>query len=427
LPQSQWPFLGLFHPIPSPSGFDSLPTYSRHVAHSIPTVRQSRAARDSYCVIERETDLLIYFCACSLFTLSTLQTSKSFQKALNSRILMIVNMEKIRKSVIGSFDPNTDVPDLSDKVYVVTGGSAGIGFGIVAHLLQHNAAKIYLLSNKEQHASEAQEALKEWGDASKVEWRQCNLEDLRQTDEVARSLAKELTRLDALVCNAGLGVGVYNETKDGLDSHMQVNVFSQAHLTLTLLPVLQKTQDSRIVHQSSDLHRASKAEWKFESIAEINQNIGATYLYNRTKLAQILFLRQLYARIKKGQFGPVTAATGLPYINATHPGGVATDQQKQAEEAYGVLGKVGVAAVRPFMKDPVSQGCRPALFAATSDDIVKEQIQNAYIVPDKKVTEPSDQAKDNTLSLNLWRLTKEILELKVGELPYAMQIDPVDL
>ncbi|KAI8941953.1 hypothetical protein NX059_000065 [Plenodomus lindquistii] len=335
-------------------------------------------------------------------------------------------METIKKSVIGIFDPNTDVPDLSGKVYVVTGGSAGIGYGIVAHILQHSPEKIYLLSNKEEHANEAQEALKEWGDASKVEWRQCNLEDFKQTDEVAKSLAKELTRLDALVCNAGLGVGVYNETRDGIDSHMQVNVFSQAHLTLTLLPVLQKTQDSRIVHQSSDLHRATKTEWKFESISEINQDIGAAFLYNRTKLAQILFLRQLYARIKAGQFGPVTGTTGLPYINATHPGGVSTDQQKQAEEAYGTLGTIGVAVVRPFMKDPVSQGCRPAVFAATSDDVVKEQIQNSYIVPDKKVTEPSNQAKDSALSLNLWKLTKEVLESKVGDLQYTMKTDPVD-
>jgi hypothetical protein len=39
------------------------------------------------------------------------------------------------------------------------------------------------------------------------------------------------------------------------------------------------------------------------------------------------------------------------------------------------MGKVGVAAVRPFMKDPVAEGCRPALFAAASPDIVKDQIQ----------------------------------------------------
>jgi WW domain-containing oxidoreductase len=240
---------------------------------------------------------------------------------------------------------------------------------------------------------------------------------------VAKQLSQELSRLDALVCNAGLGVGVYNETRDGLDSHMQVNVFSQAHLTLTLLPVLQKTPDSRIVHQSSDMHKGATSSMKFESVAEMNQDIGATLLYNRTKLAQILFLRELYRRIKSGQFGTATGTTGLPWINATHPGGIKTDQQDQAVEAYGTLDKIGVAAVRPFLKDPVSQGCRSALFAATSSDIATEQVQNSYIVPDRKVTEPSKQALDEALSLNLWKLTKQVLESKLGDLPYTMQAE----
>ena len=47
------------------------------------------------------------------------------------------------------------------------------------------------------------------------------LESFKHTDEVARSLTK-LDRIDALVLNAGLGVGVYNETKDGVDSHMYI-------------------------------------------------------------------------------------------------------------------------------------------------------------------------------------------------------------
>lgn len=277
-----------------------------------------------------------------------------------------------------------------------------------------------LLSAKEEHANEAQEELKEWGDITKVEWRQCNLESFKQTNEVAKALAEELGRLDALVCNAGLGVGAYNESEDGIDTHMQVNLFSQAHLALTLLPVLQKTQDSRLVFQSSELHRAAPSSVQFASIQEMNQDIGATYLYNRTKLAEILFVREILKRIKAGQFGTVTATTGEPWINATHPGGIRTDQQKQAEEAYGTLGKIGVAAVRPFMKDPVKQGCRPALFAATSPDIAKEHIQGAYIVPDRKVTDPSKQAQDDKLAENLWKLTKEVLGTKIGNLSYTM-------
>jgi NAD(P)-dependent dehydrogenase (short-subunit alcohol dehydrogenase family) len=318
------------------------------------------------------------------------------------------------------FDPSKDIPDLSGKVFVVTGGSAGIGFGIVAHILQHNPAKIYLLSNKEQHAEEAQTELAKFGDANKVEWRKCNLESLKHTDEVAKSLAKELDRLDALVCNAGLGVGVYNETEDGLDSHMQVNHFAQAHLALTLLPVLQKTTDSRLVFQSSENHRFAPSSIAFASIEEINQDIGPTYLYNRTKLAQVLFARELVKRIKADQFGSVTAQKGQPWINTTHPGAVSTDQPQQAVEAYGTLGKIGVKAIRPFMKDPVDEGCRSALFAATSEDVVKEKIQGEYIVPDRKVTDCSKQGKDEKLALNLWKLTKEVLETKLGKLDYAM-------
>ena len=90
----------------------------------------------------------------------------------------------------------------------MTGGSAGIGFGIAAHLLQHNA-NATILSNKEEHAKSALEELKEYGDASKAHWVQCDLEDLKATDKVAKELAQSHKKIDGLILNAGLGVGVY--------------------------------------------------------------------------------------------------------------------------------------------------------------------------------------------------------------------------
>lgn len=82
-------------------------------------------------------------------------------------------------------------------MYIVTGGTAGIGFGITAHLLQHNASKILLLSQKEEHAAEATEELKKYGDASKVHWVQCDLKDLKKTNEVAKQLTSE-KQIDAV-------------------------------------------------------------------------------------------------------------------------------------------------------------------------------------------------------------------------------------
>ncbi|KAL2844543.1 hypothetical protein BJY01DRAFT_235297 [Aspergillus pseudoustus] len=317
-----------------------------------------------------------------------------------------------------SFDPNTDIPDLSGKVYVVTGGSAGIGFGICAHILQHNPAALYLLGKKEEHIQEATEGLKKYGDISKVHSLQIELEDLKQTDQIAKELAAKLDRLDGLVCNAGLGVGVYNLTKDGIDSHMQVNYISQFHLSRVLLPLLQKTPNSRLVLQSSELHRAIN-EVRFQSLAELNTDIGPAKLYNRTKLALVLYVRALAERKEKGQLG-FEPGNG-PWMNATHPGAIRTDQQKQAEDAYGALGTVGVKLVRPFMKDPVDQGCRAALFAATGEDVAKDAMQGQYIIPDRKPTTPSSEAQNHELQENLWRLTEKVLVDKLGSVPYETQ------
>ncbi|KAL8966487.1 MAG: hypothetical protein Q9197_005950 [Variospora fuerteventurae] len=315
------------------------------------------------------------------------------------------------------FDPNKDIPDLSGKVYVVTGGTAGIGFGITAHLLQHNPAKIYLLSQKEEHADEAIEELKKYGDTSKVEWLQLDLKDLKQTDSVAKQLQSQ-KHIDALICNAAEGVGKYNETVDGLDSHFQVNHLSQFHLSMMLWPNLQATPNSRLVLQSSDLHRACPSSTTFSSVDGINTDVGPALLYNRTKLAQVLTVRAMVRRIEGNQPGFQSPKETGPWVLAVHPGGVDTDQPEQAVEAFGTKGKIGVTAIRPFLKDPNDKGCRPALFAATSEDIVKEQIQGQYIIPDRKVTDPSKQAKDVELGEQLWRLSEQILQDKLGDLPY---------
>lgn len=108
------------------------------------------------------------------------------------------------------------IPDLSHKVFLVTGGSSGIGFGIITQLLKKNPAKILLLSEKEEHANLAQEELKKYGDATRVEWVKCNLQDLKEVDRTAKELKEKEGRLDCLVANAGIGVGVYNLSRDGI-------------------------------------------------------------------------------------------------------------------------------------------------------------------------------------------------------------------
>jgi hypothetical protein len=200
---------------------------------------------------------------------------------------------------------------------------------------------------------------------------------------------------------------------------MQVNVFAQHHLAMMLLPTLLKTPDSRLVHQSSEFHRMLTSNPAFESLAEMNTDIGASPLYARTKLAQVLLAKFMY-RLKSDANNKLGLKAGrAPWILATHPGGVVTDQQEQAIEAYGTKGKIGVKAVRPFMKDPIDEGCRSALFAATATEIGTKPIDGEYIVPDCKVTDVSKEAKDEQLANRLWKLTETVLRDKIGDLRYA--------
>ena len=191
-------------------------------------------------------------------------------------------------------------------------------------------------------------------------------------------------------------------------------------LTMVLLPNLLTTPNARIVFQSSEFHRGAPSSTRFASREEINQDIGPSNLYSRTKLAQVCFARALQRRIDASQYRPAEAGQEPPAIHvlATHPGAVATPQQEQAIDAYGTAGKVGVALVRPFMKDAIKQGCRSALFAATGEDVVRENITAAYVMPDREVTAPSKQAQDESLGERLWVLSEELLKSTLGDVPY---------
>ena len=157
-------------------------------------------------------------------------------------------------------------------------------------------------------------------------------------------------------------------------------------LSLTLLPNLQSTPNSRLVFQSSDLHRAPLSSTHFASLDELNTDIGPNSLYARTKLAQILFTRAIVRRMNNNEPGFQSPKSTGPWVNATHPGGVSTDQQDQAVDAYGTKALVGVKVIRPFLKDPVDEGCRSALFAATSEDVAKEGIQGQYVRLDRSTS-----------------------------------------
>lgn len=99
------------------------------------------------------------------------------------------------------------VPSLTGKVAVITGGSEGIGYGCSHTLLTNDIKKLFILSVSKDVVDGAVDAVKgEMGQeaADKIVWLQCDLSDWKQTKETADKIASSTDRIDIMINSQSL-------------------------------------------------------------------------------------------------------------------------------------------------------------------------------------------------------------------------------
>ncbi|KAI4216772.1 MAG: hypothetical protein LQ351_000721 [Letrouitia transgressa] len=298
------------------------------------------------------------------------------------------------------------VPSLSGKVAVITGGSEGIGYGCSHTLLSHGIQKLFILSVSEEVVNGALDAIKtELGEeaANKVTWLQCDLSDWKKTKETADKISSATERIDILINNAARGIMTFQLTEYGVERHMALNHMGHVILTSHLLPILKKTASKgntvRIVALSSNAHQGAPSDTKFESLEELNQDLGANPQYGRSKLANLLYSRYLNRHL--------TSSHPNILANATHPGFVDTKMStKDIHEPYPLGGYAMSVGMAPLKKD-IMMGCVSTIFAATATTKSGE-----YICPPAVPESGTSLAQDEQLGENLMKLTRDVIRDK---------------
>ncbi|KAI9817163.1 MAG: hypothetical protein M1827_001275 [Pycnora praestabilis] len=300
------------------------------------------------------------------------------------------------------------VPSLDGKVAIVTGGSEGIGYGCTHTLLSRGVEKLFVLSVSKEVIDGALAAIgEEMGEATakKVTWLQCDLTDWKGVKEIADKIAESTDRIDILINNAGRGIMTYQLTEYGVDRHMALNHMGHDILTSHLLPIMKKTASKghtvRIVILASNAHQATTSDTKFESLEELNRDLGPNGNYGRSKLAGILYARYLAKKL--------TPQHPNILVNATHPGFVETKMSSQDIHEPYPLGGYMMSLAKPFKKDNF-QGCISTMFAATA--ITKS---GEYICPPAILESGSAQTQDAELGEHLMELTREVVKEKTYE------------
>ncbi|KIY71297.1 NAD(P)-binding protein [Cylindrobasidium torrendii FP15055 ss-10] len=318
-----------------------------------------------------------------------------------------------------------DVPDLTGKIAVVTGGSRGIGSALAEGLVK-KGAEVHILSSTPEHGDEAVQTISSHADSPNIHHHTVDLGSLSSVDELAQKLNSNLPRLDMLYLIAGVGVAPYGKTQDGLANHFAVNHLAHFLLTDRLLPKLKETSEkkqnadelekfsTRIVSESSELHRSAPGDLKLNE-EEINDEMGPTELYGRSKLFDLLFIRELARK----HLPSLTSSSPILALSV-HPGAVATEQQKGAAEAYGLLGKALETVASYIFMDP-SQGAESAFWAGTSGSVAsrRDEVQGRYFTEaDGKIDTESKQGLDDELAQKLWDVSVKVLKQKGFEVSF---------
>ncbi|OCK86008.1 putative short chain dehydrogenase/reductase [Lepidopterella palustris CBS 459.81] len=307
----------------------------------------------------------------------------------------------------------SDTPDLSGKVAVVTGGQAGIGREITAQLLLHGITKVYILARTESKYNDAKEewagknGLKKDDVETRTEFVQCDLSSIKDVSRAANELLSKLDRLDILINNAALPtIPDYILSPDGIETIFATNHVGHFTLTNILLPLIERAAasagDARIVNTTSSLHMSCQeldlSQLTSPTRTKYPASFDSSWRYGRSKLANILFTRDLAHRLQKKGIANV-------YVNCFFPGNIPTDAMDTWKQLFGkVVGKLFKGIFQVIGQSP-TDGAATAMFLATSKDVETGDVKGKYFVPIASENKTSPIAEDKDLAKNLWYWT----------------------
>ncbi|HDH03557.1 MAG TPA: SDR family oxidoreductase [Actinobacteria bacterium] len=279
---------------------------------------------------------------------------------------------------------------MTGRTCMVTGASSGIGKATAIGLARMGA-DLVLVCRDRGRGEDAAEEISDQAGSGFVELLIADLGVQSQIRRLAEGLLSTSRPLHVLVNNAGVTINDRSETEDGIETTFAINHLGPFLLTNLLLDRIKESAPSRVVTVSSVAHKFGSG-MNFEDINS-EQNYGGLRVYGRSKLANILFTRELARRLEGTD---VTA-------NSLHPGSVASNF---GQNNGGFLRPL-IRLMAPMMKSP-EKGAQTSIFLASSPEV--QSVSGAYFVNCKEQT-PGRAATDEADAKRLWDLSTEMTSL----------------
>ena len=283
---------------------------------------------------------------------------------------------------------------LDGQVAVITGGNSGIGKETAVALAGMGAHVIVAARNPTKAAAAIAE-IEQRVPGGNVEHIPLDLASLASVRAFAQTFRSRFDQLDVLVNNAGGSLAKRTVTEDGHETQFQVNHLSHYLLTRLLMEQLQVAPAARVINVSSMGHAYARGGLDFDDLDWGHRKYRGFLVYCATKLANVLFTRELARRVDDTK---ITA-------NAVHPGFVASNFGREGD--MGTLIGLGMLIVRPFSISS-AKGAHTSVYLASSPDV--DGITGQYFYQ-SKVVKPSNAALDDAAAARLWDVSADMTGL----------------
>jgi NAD(P)-dependent dehydrogenase (short-subunit alcohol dehydrogenase family) len=282
--------------------------------------------------------------------------------------------------------------DMAGKVVLITGGNTGIGKEAAVGLASLGARVVITSRNEERGRAAREEILRRTGNDS-LDVMALDLASFRSIRAFAGDFLDRYDRLDVLVNNAGLILHRRTETDDGFEATLGINHLGHFLLTELLLDRLQASAPARVVVVASRAHKGARRGLDFDDL-QAERSYRWMDAYNKSKLANIYFTRELAGRLD---------GTGVT-VNALHPGFVRSDFGRDGD--LGGLYGWGIKYLAQPFAISSERGARTATYLASSPEV--EVVTGGYFYKCKPAA-PSKVAQDDDAARRLWEESERMV------------------
>lgn len=255
--------------------------------------------------------------------------------------------------------------DLTGKVVLITGGTAGIGLE-TARALASIHAHVIITGRDLVKGKQALDDLRRSTNNEQIELLELHLDSLASVRSFAEEYLRRDLPLHILICNAGVLPGIRRLTKDGFEENWGINHLAHFLLFQLLFPVLKKSRPARVIAVSSLANRRAGIDyddWNWEK-----RPFNMWFAYAQGKVANILFAKQA---------SQLYADQGVK-VFSVHPGTILTAIQKEiTAEDWDKLGWVDKETGKPIERiKTVEQGASTSVWTALAPEL--EEHPGAY-------------------------------------------------